>query len=81
MPSFYETPGLAALEAAVVGIPIVITEQGCTKEYFEENVFYCNPHIEESILNGLENSLIKGSLDYEFIEYIYPAYMNTIYYL
>jgi len=74
LPSFYETPGLAALEAAVVGIPIVITEQGCTKEYFEENVFYCNPHIEESILNGLENSLIKGSLDYEFIEYISEFY-------
>ena len=29
-----ETPGLAALEAAALGIPIIITSEGCTKEYF-----------------------------------------------
>ena len=87
LPSFYETPGLAALEAAVVGIPIVITEEGCTKEYFEDNVFYCNPDNDETILNALENALIKGYLDYGFIEYISEFYTwekaahqtNTIY--
>lgn len=34
LPSTLETPGLAALEAAALGIPIVVTSEGCTKEYF-----------------------------------------------
>tara|TARA_B100000963_G_scaffold113592_1_gene98887 strand:- start:3921 stop:4898 length:978 start_codon:yes stop_codon:yes gene_type:complete len=32
--STLETPGLAALEAAALGIPIIITSEGCAKEYF-----------------------------------------------
>lgn len=74
LPSFYETPGLAALEAAVVGIPIVITKEGCTKEYFGDNVFYCDPFKDESILSALENALAKGHLDHEFIEYVMEFY-------
>ncbi len=36
-----ETPGLAALEAAALGIPIIITSEGCTKEYFGSiNTYY-----------------------------------------
>ena len=31
-----ETPGLAALEAAALGIPIIVTSEGCAKEYFGE---------------------------------------------
>mgnify|MGYP001311140042 CR=1 FL=1 len=34
LPSTLETPGLAALEAASLGIPIIVTSEGCTKEYF-----------------------------------------------
>tara|TARA_Y100001978_G_scaffold78219_1_gene70147 strand:+ start:1014 stop:1994 length:981 start_codon:yes stop_codon:yes gene_type:complete len=34
LPSKLETPGLAALEAAALGIPILITEEGSAKEYF-----------------------------------------------
>ena len=34
LPSTLETPGLAALEAAALGIPIIITSEGCTEEYF-----------------------------------------------
>jgi len=33
-PSWYETPGLASLEAALCGAPIVVTPGGCTDEYF-----------------------------------------------
>ena len=74
LPSLYETPGLAALEAAAVGIPIVITDQGCTKEYFEDNVFFCSPYKDDSILSGIENALIKGSVDDKFIDYIFEFY-------
>ena len=43
LPSFLETPGLVALEAAAAGIPrLVITNAGCTKEYFG-NLAYPNP--------------------------------------
>ena len=31
-----ETPGLAALEAAALGIPIIVTSEGSSKEYFGE---------------------------------------------
>lgn len=34
LPSTLETPGLAALEAAALGIPIIITSEGCSEEYF-----------------------------------------------
>ncbi len=34
LPSTLETPGLAALEAAALGIPIIVTSEGCAKEYF-----------------------------------------------
>ena len=34
LPSTLETPGLAALEAAALGVPIIVTSEGCAKEYF-----------------------------------------------
>lgn len=43
LPSWFETPGLAALEAAYMGINIVITQEGATREYFGELVEYVNP--------------------------------------
>ena len=36
LPSTLETPGLAALEAAALGIPIIVTSEGSSKEYFGE---------------------------------------------
>lgn len=43
LPSLLETPGLAALEAAAAGVPLVITAEGCTSEYFGPEAFYANP--------------------------------------
>jgi glycosyltransferase involved in cell wall biosynthesis len=42
--SWFETPGLAALEGALAGAEIVITELGSTREYFEEYVRYVPPN-------------------------------------
>jgi len=60
LPSWYETPGLAALEAALAGTPVVITEGGCTREYFRDFVLYVNPrHISDitaKVLQALEGS-------------------------
>lgn len=44
LPSWFETPGLAALEAGLAGSKIVITSGGSTREYFGDDVIYANPH-------------------------------------
>lgn len=49
LPSWYETPGLTNLEAALAGCNIVCTNRGSTKEYFGELARYCNPTDPESI--------------------------------
>ncbi len=41
--SWLETPGLAALEAALAGAKVVITDQGATREYFQDHVTYVTP--------------------------------------
>jgi glycosyltransferase involved in cell wall biosynthesis len=44
LPSWFETPGLAALEAALAGCPIVITPFGSTRDYFGDLVAYARPN-------------------------------------
>jgi glycosyltransferase involved in cell wall biosynthesis len=43
LPSWFETPGLAALEAALAGAPVVITPLGSTRECFQDLVHYAHP--------------------------------------
>src|SRR5205807_8297150 len=38
-----ETPGLVALEAGMSGTPLVLTNRGCTREYFESDAQYVRP--------------------------------------
>jgi glycosyltransferase involved in cell wall biosynthesis len=44
LPSWFETPGLAALEAALAGCALVVTPYGSTREYFGNHVEYARPH-------------------------------------
>jgi len=58
MPSTLETPSLAALEAAALGVKrIVITSIGSAFEYFGDRVLYVNPASVEDVRNGLVSSL------------------------
>jgi glycosyltransferase involved in cell wall biosynthesis len=41
--SWFETTGLAGLEAGLAGANVVMTERGYTREYFGESVWYCDP--------------------------------------
>ena len=41
--SWYETPGLAPLEAAMTGAPLVITDRGAAREYFGNLADYAPP--------------------------------------
>ena len=43
LPSWFETPGLAALEAALAGAAVAITPLGCTREYFDDLAQYARP--------------------------------------
>lgn len=57
LPSLFETPGIAALEAALSGAKIVITPYGGTKDYFKDMAEYVEPNSIESIQEGIEKSL------------------------
>jgi glycosyltransferase involved in cell wall biosynthesis len=57
LPSYFETPGLVALEAALAGAKIVITKYGGTDEYFKNYAQYIEPKSEHSIKQGILTSL------------------------
>lgn len=53
LPSLFETPGIAALEAALAGAKIVITPHGGTAEYFGKHAWYVEPSSVDSIRQGI----------------------------
>jgi glycosyltransferase involved in cell wall biosynthesis len=59
--SWYETPGLASLEASLCGCAIVVTPGGCTQEYFGEEAYYCRPDDPDSIRHAIETALEHGT--------------------
>lgn len=48
-PSYIETPGLAAMEAAALGVPIVVADVPPVQEYFGNLGHYCDPDSPDSI--------------------------------
>jgi glycosyltransferase involved in cell wall biosynthesis len=76
--SWFETTGLAGLEAGITGANAVVTEKGYTKEYYSDKAWYCDPESEASIKNsvlsaynakrgskGLEDHIKKMNLTWE----------------
>ncbi len=61
LPSLYETPGIAALEAALGGAEIVITEKGGTREYFGDYAEYITPYSVPSVREAIQKALKKES--------------------
>ena len=59
LPSYYETPGLSALEAGLAGAKVCITKHGGTTEYFGQHATYLEPSSERSISEALLESLAK----------------------
>ena len=55
-PGWFETPGLAALEAAASGSGIAITKYGCTEEYFKEEAEYFDPSNTSSIKEAVRKA-------------------------
>jgi glycosyltransferase involved in cell wall biosynthesis len=59
LPSLFETPGLAALEAGLAGAKIVITKFGGTEDYFRDEAIYVDPKSIASIHDGINQALKK----------------------
>lgn len=57
--SWYETPGLASLEAGLCGCNLVVTPGGSTREYFRDGADYCDPNDVDSIRVALESALAR----------------------
>jgi glycosyltransferase involved in cell wall biosynthesis len=57
LPSLFETPGIAALEAALAGAKIVITKYGGTEDYFGDKAAYVEPTSVEMIHHGIATAL------------------------
>ena len=56
LPSWFETPGLAALEAGLSGAKVVITDGGSTREYFGEGARYVDPSRVSDIRQKMEET-------------------------
>lgn len=54
--SYYETPGLASLEAAISGCTIAVSDRGSPREYFGDQGFYCDPVDQASIETALSQA-------------------------
>lgn len=56
LPSWFETPGLVALEAGLAGAKVAITKFGPTEEYFGDHVQYVDPTSKRSIRRGVQQA-------------------------
>lgn len=58
--SWFETPGLVALEAGMTGAPLVLTSGGCTREYFGDFALYVQPNDLGGIRQAVVDALARG---------------------
>jgi glycosyltransferase involved in cell wall biosynthesis len=58
--SWYETPGLAALEAGMSGAPLVLPHGGCAREYFGPHAEYVRPTDLRGIRRAVTEALLRG---------------------
>lgn len=78
LPSFTEGVGMVALEAAVYGSEIVMTNIGAPKEYYEGRSVLVNPYDIDSIGNGVLEALNSKNSQPELRNYIINNYSTTV---
>ncbi len=63
LPSWFETPGLASLEAGLAGCQVVTTDRGSTREYFGDLAYYCDPadvgSIRTSVMSAFHERAVR----------------------
>lgn len=74
LPSIVEGVGFVALEAAVYGAEIVLTDIGAPKEYYNGRAFLVNPYDVDSIGTAVCQALEKGKSQPELKDYILDNY-------
>lgn len=57
--SWFETPGLVALEAGMSGVPLALTNRGCAREYFGNFASYANPADVASVRAAVKAALSR----------------------
>jgi glycosyltransferase involved in cell wall biosynthesis len=57
--SWFETPGLAALEGALAGAQVVVTERGCAREYFGDAAHYVQPTDLAAIRSAVRQAFVQ----------------------
>lgn len=57
--SWYETPGLVSLEAALCGCSLVVTPGGSTREYFRNDACYARPEDPAAIRAAVEAAMTR----------------------
>jgi glycosyltransferase involved in cell wall biosynthesis len=76
LPSWFETPGLSALEAALAGSPVVVTPYGCTREYFGPACRYARPdrprEIARAVLGAWDDGPNEGLRQHVQMHYLWP---------
>ena len=56
LPSQFETPGIAAMEAALAGCKIAITKIGGTREVFGKHAYYIDPEDSATIMQAIRSA-------------------------
>ena len=77
LPSWFETPGLAALEAGLAGCAVAITPFGSTREYFGDLVRVCptrpaEPRFGEPLRNAGKTAPTPGLSRWVATHYLWP---------
>ena len=60
LPTWFETPGIAALEASLAGAKLVVTREGSTQEYFGNFAEYVNPASVPDIRDKIRKALERN---------------------
>ena len=74
MPSIVEGVGSVALEAAISGCEIVLTDIGGPKEYYDGRAVLVNPYDVDSIGKGVMEAFESKKAQPELREYILKNY-------
>ncbi|MEK6238607.1 MAG: glycosyltransferase family 4 protein, partial [Planctomycetales bacterium] len=71
--SWFETPGLAALEAGMSGAPLVVTPYGCAREYFRDLAEYAPPDCPRRIQEAVTSAMNRERSEV-LAEWVYRKY-------
>ena len=80
---WFETPGLAAIEAGLAGARLAVTKDGSTREYFKDYAAYFDPaspkDIKKGVLNALHSNKAKGLKQHIADNYLWANYAEQTY--